>query len=88
MDPRAALRKWRGDRSLAKAGALIKCDPSLLRKLESSDAEQNENRRPGLELAIRIRDVVGIPIEAWRASSQSGEHPAVEPSQSDAAAER
>jgi len=82
MDPHLKLKEWRGRDSLATAGRRIGCDPSLLRKLEN----RSENRKPGLDLAIRIRNVVGIPVEAWSepteakpSSADSGEIEAVVP---------
>lgn len=59
MDPREALRAWRGGRSYRVAGELLGCDGSLVRKIEIGD------RRPGLTLANTLKRVIGIPTESW-----------------------
>lgn len=58
-EPRELLRAWRGDRTLIQAAPSLDCNPSTLSLIETG------KRQPGLALAIRIRDVVGIPVEAW-----------------------
>jgi transcriptional regulator with XRE-family HTH domain len=60
MDPRAALKKWRGDRSYREAGELLGLDPSYVRYVENGERTPSE-----LETAIAFRDVVGIPVDAW-----------------------
>lgn len=70
MDAPAALKTWRGDRTLRVAGALLGCDPSYVAYLEKGQ------RTPPLDLAVRIEDLTGIPVRAWVQSSGSGATPA------------
>lgn len=84
MDPRTALKEWRGDKSYREAGGILKCDPSFVRYVEIGE------RKPGLALAIRMRDAAGIPVDAWELiptakpkSEGSGEHTAVDPDASE-----
>jgi transcriptional regulator with XRE-family HTH domain len=67
MDTAASqLHRWREEQglSLRQAGDILRCDPSYVGYIERSE------RKPGRDLAIRIRDKAGIPLEAWGESSE------------------
>lgn len=60
MDAPAALRAWRGKRTLRQAADIIGCDPSYLSLLE------NRKLIPGDRLlSLRMHKVAGIPPDAW-----------------------
>lgn len=56
-DSPSALRAWRGDRTLDEVAALLQTTPATISRLERG--EQWVSR----ELAIRIRDVTGLPLD-------------------------
>lgn len=65
QDPRALLREARkaADDTQAQAAAKLKpCSEDMLGMIERGD------RAPGRDLALRIRDVYGVPVEAWSAA--------------------
>lgn len=68
MQPHAQLKKWRGGRSYREAGEVLGCDASFVRYIEK------KTRRPGRDLAIRLRDEAGIPVEAWPKSKKKSRH--------------
>lgn len=83
MDAADQLRAWRGERSLKEAGQLLGCDASYVHLLEA------RARVPGRKIALALRDVAGVPIEAWpdEAESKNAPSTATEPSDAPAPAE-
>lgn len=58
------LREWRAGRSQFEVATLLttptlQCDPSRISLLENGKCE------PSIDLAVALRDVAGIPVDAW-----------------------
>lgn len=59
MGPREKLRKWRGERTYREAADVLGCDASYVRYIEIG------KRKPGRDLAERIRIEVGVQPPEW-----------------------
>jgi transcriptional regulator with XRE-family HTH domain len=84
QDPRALLRAARkaADDTQAQAAEKLKpCSEDMLGMIERGD------RAPGLDLALRIHDVYGVPPKLWGAAkaakAAAAESPTAEPSDAD-----
>lgn len=58
--PAERLKEWRGLRSQREAAALLSMHSNFY-----NDYEHGRRSSPSRELAIRFRDVCGIPVDAW-----------------------
>jgi len=63
-DPAGMIFAWRMKEGLTHFHAAVKfgCDIQTVRKLERG---YRTSRFPSLRLAIALRDIVGVPIDAW-----------------------